>query len=136
MKRLLVLLFCFLFPLSGPAWALVDCFGHVHGRFAALHHHDTADRGFEGSREAEHDDPSPRFHCPELQFDIDSAVFSGGNLKPRAQYKDQLSSNIDLSTQHASLIVRRLSIESVRPFLPYAFLVGLSPHLLLSVFRI
>jgi hypothetical protein len=128
-----ILLFCLLFPLSGPAWALVDCFGHAHGEDVVHHHNGFA--GIDHEAKAPHD--APMFHCPEFRFDTVSvgSVASRSNPKLR-DYKYTLTSCRDPSTTEPAITVPSRSFQIIRRTLSYPFLIGLSPHLFLSVFRI
>jgi hypothetical protein len=135
-KRFLTVLLCLFFFLSGPAWVWADCFKHTHGATDEAHHHGVISAVIHHGH-SEDDGSAPRFHCPQFWFDLNAVVSSLVTSKPKPlDYKDRLASYSDLSLQQFSLSLQSRSIESVEKFLSYPFLIGVSPHLLLSVFRI
>ena len=137
MKQFLTILFCLFFSFSGSAWVWADCFTHSHGATdEGLHHHDLVSDVFHHDN-SEDDASAPRFHCPQFQFDLDAVLSSLVTSKPKPlEYKHRLASYSDLSLQQFSLSLQSRSIESPEKFLSYPCLIGISPHLLLSVFRI
>jgi len=136
-KRFLTVLLCLFFFLSGPAWVWADCFKHSHvATDEELHHHDLVSAVIHHGN-SEDSSSGPRFHCPQFRFDLDAVVSSLVTSKPKPlEYKHRLASYSDLSLQQFSLSLQNRSIESPEKFLSYPFLIGISPHLLLSVFRI
>ena len=136
MKRFLTVVLCLFFSLSGPAWAWADCFRHSHVGTDEAHHQEVvSDVIYHGHSEP--DDSAARFHCPQLRFDFAAVVSSLVTSKPKPlEYHYRLASPSDLSLQQFSLSLQSRSIENVEKFLSYPFLIGISPHLLLSVFRI
>jgi hypothetical protein len=87
--------------------------------------------------DSETDHSAPRFHCPQLRFDLQSlaSLSVKSDRKPR-DHEYKLASHPDLSTEQTFLNAQNRSIKSAGRFPHYPFLIGLSPHLLLSVFRI
>jgi hypothetical protein len=137
MHRFFISLFCLFFLISGPISVWADCFRHSHGIVEEQHNHDGVSDSIEHT-DSGHDQAAPRFHCSQLRFDFQSiaSLAVKSDPKPRDQeYK--LASHSDLSAEQASLNAQNRFISSSAGRFPrYPFLVGLSPHLLLSVFRI
>jgi hypothetical protein len=135
-KKILVVLFSLFFPFSAITSAWADCFRHQHGVVEENHHHDAASDVIAHS-DSDHDNSVPRIHCAQLQFDIESltSLSAGSNPKPQ-DYKYRLASVVDLFAQQSSLAIPSHSIKRAGRYPPYTFLIGLSPHLFLSVFRI
>jgi hypothetical protein len=136
MRRLLILLYCLLFPLAGPVWAWGDCFRHNHFHSEHEHQHGVAP-DLKTHGDAEDVNAAPRFHCPEHWFESDllAASAARSNTKPQ-DYRHLTVSHFDAILQVASLSVEKSSIQHSGKSPPYPFLIGPSPHLLLSVFRI
>ena len=136
MQRFFLSLFCLFFLISGPISAWADCFRHSHGTVEEQHHHGAISDTRRG--DSEHDHSAPRVHCAQLRFDLQSlaSLSVKADPKPRDQeYK--LTSHSDSSAEQTSLNAQnRFISSSARRFPRYPFLVGLSPHMLLSVFRI
>jgi hypothetical protein len=134
-KQSLTILLAVFFFLSGPASLWADCFKHTHTDHA--HHHSTVSDLQHRSDSATADHSAPRVHCSPSQFDLDAIVPTLTTLKPKLlDYKSKLLSRLDLSAQQFSFNIQRRSVETAGKFLAYPFLIGISPHLLLSVFRI
>src|SRR5262249_17513493 len=86
---------------------------------------------------SDHDDSVPRIHCDPLRFDIESLTSPSARLSTKPQdHKYRLASAVDILLQQSSLNITSRSIERAGRYPPYTFLIGLSPHLFLSVFRI
>lgn len=137
MKRFLIILFCLSFSLNGAASAWADCFKHHHNGTDEEHHHSGIVAGMIHHGDSEDDHSAPRFHCPPSQFDLDAVVPAFTTSKPKQlESKYKLSPRPDLSAQQFSFNIESRSIEAAGKFLSYPFLIGISPHLLLSVFRI
>ena len=136
MQRLFISLFCLFFLLSGPISAWADCFRHSHETVEKGHHHGGASDSIQQFH-SEYDHSAPPVHCPQLRFDPASlaSLSANSDLKPR-DHEYKLSSLADLSTEQTSLNIQSCSIRSPGRFSCYPFLVGLSPHVLLSVFII
>ena len=134
MKQILTILFSLFFQFNAISAVLADCFRHSHGVVEENHHHGTTSDVTVHSG-SDHDDSVPRIHCAPLRFDIESLASSSArsNTKPQ-DYKYRLVSAVDMLPQHSSLSIP--TIEKAGRYPPYTFLIGLSPHLLLSVFRI
>jgi hypothetical protein len=127
MQRFFISMFCLSFLLSGPISAWADCFRHSHGIVEERHHHG----------DSEHDHSAPRVHCAQLRFDLQSLASLSAKLDPKPRdHEYKLASHSDLSIEQTFLNVQILSIRNAGRFPRYPFLVGLSPHLLLSVLRI
>jgi hypothetical protein len=135
MQRFFISLFCLFFLLSGPVSAWADCFRHSHGTVEEQHHHGAISDSHHG--DSEHDHSAPRVHCAQLRFDLQSLASLSAKADPKPRdHEYKLAAHSDLSTVQGSLQGQSRFIASVRRFPGYPFLVGLSPHLLLSVFRI
>jgi hypothetical protein len=136
MHRFFISLFCLFFLLSGPISAWAECFRHSHGAVDGQHYHGAASDLIQDA-DSEQDHAAPRVHCPQLRFDLQSlaSLSAKSDLKPR-DHEYELASHSDLSTEQTSLNVQTCSIRSPGRFPYYPFLVGISPDVLLSVFRI
>jgi hypothetical protein len=133
MQRFFISLFCLCFLLSGPVSAWADCFRHSHG--TVEEDHGAISESHHGDSEPDHS--APWFHCPQLRFDLESLASLSAKSDPKPpDHEYKLASHSDLSTEQTSLNAQSRSIAGVRRFPRHPFLVGLSPHLLLSVFRI
>ena len=133
-KRLFISLFCLLFLFSGPLWAWADCFRHSHA--GVEHHHDVASVVIHDGG-SEHDDSAPQFHCPQFRFDGDCLTSLSTRSMPKpqdGQYNLAVHSN--LPAEQISLSVQSDFTNHIGKFPSYPFLVGVSPHLLFSIFRI
>lgn len=137
MQRLFISLLCLFFLLSGPISVWADCFRHSHGTLEEQHHHDGVSDSFQHT-DSRHDQATPRFHCPQLLFDFQSIVSLSAKSDPKPRnHEYKLASHSDLSAEQIFLNAQNRFINSSAGRFPrYPFLVGLSPHLLLSVFRI
>jgi len=135
-NRFLTVVLCLFFVLSGPAWAWADCFRHSHVATDEEHHHHDLVSNVIHHGNSEDDDSGSRFHCPQFWFDLNASVSSLLSKPKPLEYKHRLASASDLSLPQFSLSLQSRSIESVEKFLSYPFLIGISPHLFLSVFRI
>jgi hypothetical protein len=135
-KQILAILFSLFFQFSAASAVLADCFRHSHAVVEVNHHHGATSDVIVHSG-SDHDDSVPRIHCAPLRFDIASLTSPSArsNTKPQ-DYKYRLASAVDMLPQHSSLSIPSRSIENAGRYPPYTFLIGLSPHLLLSVFRI
>jgi hypothetical protein len=128
-KQLLTIFIVVFFFLSGPASLWADCSKQVHSHSAehdaldALSHPSEADK-------TDDTDSAPRIHCPPSQFDLNAISATVTTSKPN-QYQGKLARLS--AADECSLAIHR--IESIRS-VGYPFLIGISPHLLLSVFRI
>jgi hypothetical protein len=136
MQRFFNSLFCLFFLLSGPISSWADCFRHIHGTVEEQHHHGAISDSHHG--DSEHDHSAPRVHCAQLRFDLQSVASLSAKSDPKPpEHEYKLASHSDLSAEQASLNAQNRFISSSGGRFPrYPFLVGLSPHLLLSVFRI
>jgi hypothetical protein len=137
MQRVFISLLCFLFLISGPISVWADCFRHAHETVGEGHHHG----GAFGSIQATHAEPdhsAPWFHCPQTRFDLQSLVSLSAKSDPKLRdHEYNLAPHSDLSREQGFLNAQNRFISSSAGRFPrYPFLVGLSPHLLLSVFRI
>jgi hypothetical protein len=136
MRRFIISLFCLFFLLSGPISAWAGCFRRSHAGVDEQHHHGGASDSIHHTA-SEHDHSASRIHCPQLRFDIESLASLAGKTDPKPrdhQYK--LVLRADVSTEQISLKLHSGAITGTGRFPSYPFLVGLSPYLLLSVFRI
>jgi hypothetical protein len=134
MQRFFVFLFCWLLLLSGPFSAWVDCFQHSH-ESVEDHHSGVLD----SIRHAgdEHDHFPLRLNCSRLGFDLESLPSSFH--KPALKLWDReyrLAFHGNLSAEQASVSARGAFTQDKLGFTQYPLLVGLSPHLFFSVFRI
>src|SRR6266481_2944102 len=135
MQRFFISLFCLFFLLSGPISAWADCSRHSHGRVEEQHRHGAISDSHHG--DSEHDHSAPRVHCAQLRFDLQSVASLSAKSDPKPRHHEyELASSSDLSTEQTFLNAQSLSIKNAGRLPRYPFLVGLSPHLLLSVFRI
>jgi len=135
-KQILAILFSLFFQFSAISAVLADCFRHSHGVVEENHHHGAASDVIVHSG-SDHDDSVPRIHCAPLRFDIESLTSPSARLNTKPQdYKSRLVSAVDMLPQPSPLSIPSRSIEKAGRYPPYTFLIGLSPHLLLSVFRI
>jgi hypothetical protein len=135
-KRILAILFSLFFQFSAISAVLADCFRHSHGVVEENHHRGAASDVIVHS-DSGHDDSVPRIHCAPLRFDIESLTSPSARSNTKSQdYKSRLVPAVDMLPQHSSLSIPSRSIEKAGRYPPYTFLIGLSPHLLLSVFRI
>jgi hypothetical protein len=136
MQRFFISLFCLFFLFSGPISAWADCFRHSHGTVEEHHHHGDISDSHHG--DSEHDHSAPRVHCAQLRFDLQSLVSLSAKSDPKPRdHEYKLASHSDLSAEQTFLNAQNRFISSSAGRFPrYPFLVGLSPHLLLSVFRI
>jgi hypothetical protein len=137
MQRLLISLFSLFFLLTGPASVWADCFRHVHETVGEGHHHGGASDSIHAPH-AEPDHSAPWFHCPQTRFDLQSLVSLSAKSNPKPQdHEFKLAAHPDLSAEETSMAAQNRFISGGAGRFPrYPFLVGLSPHLLLSVFRI
>jgi hypothetical protein len=134
MQRFLVCLFCWVFLLSGPISAWADCFRHGHGTVEEHHHGAISDLHHGDSG---HDHSAPRVHCAQLRFDLQSLAPLSAKSDPKPRdHEYKLTSHSDLIAEQTVLNAQSFSIRNAGRFPRYPFLVGLSPHLLLSVLRI
>src|SRR5262249_59035965 len=109
---------------------------HSHGVVEENDHHGVASDVIVHSGSGP-DDSVPRIHCAPLRFDIESLASPSARLSTKSQdYKYRLVSAVNILLQHSSLSIPSRSIERAGRYPPYTFLIGLSPHLFLSVFRI
>ena len=136
MKQILAILFSLFFQFSAISAVLADCFRHSHGVVEKHHHHGVSSDVIVNS-DSDHDASVPRIHCTPLRFDTESltSLSARSNTKPQ-DYKYRLVSAVDMLPQQSSLSIPSRSIERAGRYPPYTFLIGLSPHLFLSVFRI
>jgi len=135
-KQILTILFSLFFQFNAISAVLADCFRHSHGVVEENHHHGTTSDVTVHSG-SDHDDSVPRIHCAPLRFDIESLTSLSARLSTKPQdYKYRLASAVDILSQQSSLSIPSRSIEKAGRYPPYTFLIGLSPHLFLSVFRI
>jgi hypothetical protein len=135
MQRFFISLFCLLFLMSGPISAWADCFRHSHGTVEEQHHHGAISDSHHG--DSEYDHSVPRVHCARLQFDLQSVASLSAKSDPKPKdHEFKLAAYSDLSAEQTFLNAQSRSIKSAGRFSRYSFRVGLSPHLLLSVFRI
>ncbi len=136
MKQVLAILFSLFFQFSAISAVLADCFRHSHGVVEENHHHGATSDVIVLSG-SDHDNSDPRIHCAPLRFDIESLTSPSArsNTKPQ-DYKYKLASAVDMLPQQSSLSIPSRSIEKAGRYPPYTFLIGLSPHLFLSIFRI
>ena len=136
MKQILAILFSLFFQFSAISAVLADCFRHSHGVVEENHHHGAASDVIVHAS-SDHNDSLPRIHCDPLRFDIESLTSPSPRSKPKPQdYKYRQASAVDMLPQHSSLSIPSRPIEKAGRYPPYTFLIGLSPHLFLSVFRI
>jgi len=134
-KQILAILFILVLQFSAISAVLADCFRHSHGVVEEHHHGATLD--VIGHSDSDHNDSVPRIHCAPLRFDIESLTVLSARLSTKPQdYKYRLASAVDILPQQSSLSIPSRSIEKAGRYPPYTFLIGLSPHLFLSVFRI
>jgi hypothetical protein len=135
MQSSLISLFCLVFLLSGPISAWADCFRHSHGTVEEEHHHRAISDAHHG--DSEHAHSAPWVHCAQLRPDLQSVASLSAKFDPKPRdYEYKLASHSDLSTEQTFLTAQSFSIRNAGRFPRYPFLAGLSPHLLLSVFRI
>jgi hypothetical protein len=135
MQRFFISLFCLFFQLSGPISAWADCFRHSHGTVEEQHHHGAISDSHH--RDSEHDHSASRVHCAQLRFDLQSLASLSAKSDPKPRdHEYKLASHSDLSTEQTFLNAQSFSIRNAGRFPRYPFLVGLSPHLFLSVLRI
>jgi len=135
-KQILAILFSLFFQFSAASAVLADCFRHSHGVIQENHHHDAAPYA-SLHPDSDHDNSVPRIHCDPLRFDIESLTSPSARLITKSQdCKYRLASAVDMLPRHSSVSIPSRSIERAGRYPPYTFLIGLSPHLLLSVFRI
>jgi len=135
-KQILAILFSLFFQFSAISAVLADCLRHNPGVVEENHHHGTTSDVIVHSG-SDHDDSVPRIHCAPLRFDIESLTSPSARLSTKSQdYKSRLVSAVDMLPQHSSESISSRYIERAGRYPPYAFLIGLSPHLFLSVFRI
>jgi hypothetical protein len=135
MQRFFISLFCLFFLISGPISAWADCFRHSHWTVEEEHHHGAISDSHLG--DSEHDHSPPRVHCAQLRFDLQSLASLSAKADPKPDQEYKLASYSDSSVEQTSLNAQNRFISSSAGRFPrYPFLVGLSPHLLLSVFRI
>ena len=82
--------------------------------------------------------PRPGFIVLSSAFDLQSLVSLSAKSDPKPRdHEYKLASHSDLSAEQTFLNAQNRFISSSAGRFPrYPFLVGLSPHLLLSVFRI
>ena len=131
-QRLTLLLFGFLFLLSGPAWVWADCSRHIHLGAAEEDH--LVVRDLDDAGHAHHDDRATKFHCPPPRFDTQAVVSLQVSLKPKPrQGRHTAITQGNLFADQASL-ANSINNAEKRSF--YPFLTSASPHLLLSVLRI
>ena len=135
MQRLFISLFCLFFLISGPISAWADCFRHSHGIVEERHHHGAISDSHHGDSENDHS--APRVHCAQLRSDLQSVASLSAKAAPKPRdHGYKLASHSDLSTEQIFLNAHSFSIRNAAKFPRYPFLVGLSPHLFLSVLRI
>jgi hypothetical protein len=132
-KPVLILLFGLFFPLSVTASAWAECFRHSHAAVDELHHHGGAS-DFMQHADSEYDHSAPRVHCPHLRFA--SLASLSAKSDPKLRDHEYRLASLLVSIEQTALNVQNGAIKSAGRFPSYSFLVGLSPHLLLSVFRI
>ena len=136
MKQILAILFSLFFQFSAISAVLADCFRHSHAVVEENHHHG-ATSDVIGHSDSDHDDSVPHIHCAPLRFDIESLTSLSARSNPKPQdCKYRLAWAVDMLPQQSSLSIPSRSIERAGRYPPYTFLIGLSPHLFLSVFRI
>jgi len=133
-KQSLTILLAIFFFLSGPALVWADCFKHSHSD--KEHHHSSLSDADHRS-DSDHNHSDARVHCSSLQFDFDAVSSTLATPKPKPiEYKYNLVRQSDVSADQFSLAIRSRSIETAQNSLSYPYVIGISPHLLLSVFRI
>jgi hypothetical protein len=137
MQRVVISLLCFLFLISGPSSVWADCFRHAHETVGEGHHHGGASDSIHATH-AEPDHSAPWFHCPQTRFDLQSLVSLSPKSDPKPRdHEYKLAWHLDLSAEQTALSAQNHFTSSGAGRFPrYPFLVGLSPHVLLSVFRI
>jgi hypothetical protein len=135
MQRFFISLFCLFFLLSGPISAWADCFRHSHGTVEERHHHGAISDSHHG--DSEHDHSAPRVHCAQLRFDLQSLAPLSAKSDPKPRdHEYKLISHSDLSAEQTFLNAQSFFIRNAGRFPRYPFLIGLSPHLFVSVLRI
>jgi hypothetical protein len=135
MERFFISLFCLFYLVSGPMSAWADCFQHTHGTVEEHHHAGVSESISDGGAEQDHF--APQFDCTQLRFDFASLVSPSdkSGLKLWDQ-KYRLAFHGGLSAEQTSVSAQSAFIQDKLRFPHYSFLVGLSFHLLVSVFRI
>jgi hypothetical protein len=127
--RILLALFFFF---SGPVSIWADCFRHSHEG----HHHSSVS-ALQDRDESNDEDSAAWLHCSPLQFDLDAVSSTLTTSKPKPiEYKYNLARQPDFTADQFSLAIRSRSFETAQNPLTYPYVIGISPHLLLSVIRI
>ena len=133
-KQLLIIFLAIFFFLSGPASLWADCFRHTHAH--SEDHHDSNGLSAVSSDATDDNDSAARFHCPPVQFDLDAVSSTITTSKPSpTEYTCRLARDSGLAADEFSLATQSRWIET-RLSVSYPYLIDISPHLLLSVFRI
>lgn len=136
MQRFFISLFCLFFLISGPISVWADCFRHSHGIVEEQHNHDGVSDSIQHT-DSGHDQAAPRFHCPQLRFDFQSIASLSAKSDPKPRdHEYKLASHSDLSAEQTFPNAQGFFIRNAGRFPRYPFLIGLPPHLLLSVLRI
>ena len=131
-KQLLTILTTTFFLVSGPASLWADCFRHVHSHseedeplHAGLHS--------SPAHPSEETDSAARIHCPPSQFDLDAVSSTARIATKTLKNENYIRVGSLFAADEFSSATHR--IQPVKP-VGYPLLIGISPHLLLSVFRI
>ena len=136
MKRIGTIFICFFLLYAGVAWALEAC---LHQDDYMNHAASVHGKPHHGDHLSSNDSVSsghslPTLHCPDLHFEVGPPVlaFSLALFPDRAPVGRSLVTGSGLTDGTADLWLRSL----FKRYPSFSFLIGLSPHLFLSVLRI